>query len=151
MRGFARSVVGVAFWVVAAASATTTTAKEARADASAAATRGLRFPSLTPDGKTVVFAWRGDVWRAPVAGGNATRLTLNEAQDTKPRVSPDGTRIAFTSRRTGNYDVFTMPIEGGQPKQVTFHSAADLAVDWSPDGKKILFASSRDGAPYGTD
>jgi Tol biopolymer transport system component/C-terminal processing protease CtpA/Prc len=126
-------------------------ARPAGADAPDSSTRGLRFPTLSPDGKTVAFAWRGDLWRAPVAGGPATRLTLHEAQDTKPRFSPDGTQIAFTSRRTGNYDVFVMPAEGGQPKQVTFHSAADLAVDWSPDGKRILFASTRDGEPNGMD
>ena len=114
-------------------------------------TRGLRFPSLTPDGKTVVFAWRGDIWRAPVAGGTATRLTIHEAQDTKPRVSPDGKWIAFSSKRTGNYDVFLMPIEGGEPKQVTTHSGTDIVTDWSPDGKRLLLLTSRDPGPYGTD
>ena len=114
-------------------------------------TRGLRFPSLTPDGKTVVFAWRGDIWRAPVAGGTATRLTIHEAQDTKPRVSPDGKWIAFSSKRTGNYDVFLMPIEGGEPKQVTTHSGTDIVTDWSPDGKRLLLLTTRDPGPYGTD
>jgi tricorn protease len=114
-------------------------------------TRGLRFPSITPDGKTVVFAWRGDVWRAPVAGGAAVRLTIHEAQDTKPRVSPDGTRVAFTSRRGGSYDVYVMPLEGGEPRQVTFHSATDVATDWSPDGRRLLFLSSRDATPYQVD
>src|SRR5262245_15894961 len=99
-------------------------------------TRGLRFPSLTPDGKDVVFAWRGDLWRAPVAGGGARRLTINDAQDTKPRVSPDGKWIAFSSRRAGSYDVFVMPAEGGEPRQVTYNSALDIATDWSPDGTK---------------
>src|SRR5262245_65874145 len=91
--------------------------------ADAKTTRGLRFPALTPDGKTVVFAWRGDVWRAPLEGGPAVRLTIHEAQDTKPRVSPDGKKIAFTSKRTGSYDVFVMSIDGGEPHQVTFHTA----------------------------
>src|SRR5438093_11980630 len=94
-------------------------------------TRGLRYPTLTPDGATVVFAWRGDIWRAPVAGGAATRLTIHEARDTKPRVSPDGKWIAFSSKRTGNYDVFVMPVDGGEPRQVTFHSGTDIATDWS--------------------
>jgi tricorn protease len=114
-------------------------------------TRGLRFPSLTPDGKTVVFSWRGDVWRAPVSGGTSTRLTIHEAQDTKPKVSRDGRWIAFTSKRTGNYDVFVMPVEGGEPRQVTFHSASDVASDWSPDGKRLLVTSNRDPHPYGND
>ena len=120
-----------------------------------APTRGLRFPSLTPDGKTVVFAWRGDIWKAQISGGTsggaATRLTIHEAQDTKPRVSPDGKMIAFSSKRTGNYDVFVMPIDGGEPKQITFHSSNEIATDWSPDGTRILFLSGRDPQPYGMD
>jgi tricorn protease len=128
-------------------------APRARGDASEEKkpTRGLRFPVLTPDGKTVVFAWRGDIWRAPVAGGAATRLTIHEAQDTKPKVSPDGRWIAFSSKRTGNYDVFVMPVDGGEPRQVTFHSAADIVSDWSPDSKRLLVTSNRDPQPYGND
>jgi tricorn protease len=120
------------------------------AAAEKAATRGLRFPSLSPDGTTVVFAYRGDVWRAPAAGGGAAvRLTVHEAQDTRPRVSPDGTQVAFTSKRTGNYDVFTMPLGGGEPRQVTFHSGMDVLCDWSPDGKRLLVLSNRE--PTGRD
>ena len=80
-----------------------------------------------------MFAWRGDIWRAPVAGGGATRLTIHEAQDTQaegvPRRQVD--RSSAPSAR-GNYDVFVMPIDGGEPKQVTCHSGADIGTDWSP-------------------
>jgi tricorn protease len=108
-------------------------------------TQGLRYPGLTPDGKSVVFCYRGDVWSAPRDGkGPAQRLTIHEAQDTLCRVSPDGTEIAFTSSRNGNYDVYVMPITGGEPKQVTFHTAVDILCDWSPDGKRLLIASNRD-------
>ncbi|MEN8149918.1 MAG: hypothetical protein ABFS86_08850, partial [Planctomycetota bacterium] len=79
-------------------------------------TAGLRYASLTPDQKQVVFCYRGDVWVAPVDGkGPALRLTLHEAQDTLPRVSPDGSTVAFSSVRNGNYDIFTVPITGGRP------------------------------------
>src|SRR5882672_3258770 len=125
MRISIRSVSTAALLVLSLAAATSASAADAKT------TRGLRFPSLTPDGKTVVFAWRGDIWRAPTAGGAATRLTIHEAQDTKPRVSPDGKWIAFSSKRTGNYDVFVMPIEGGEPRQLTYNSGADVATDWS--------------------
>ena len=91
--------------------------------ADAKPTQGLRYPSLTPDGKWVAFDYRGDIWRASLDGkGHADRLTINDAQDTLPRVSPDGTQIAFSSRRAGGYDLFVMPVEGGLPRQVTFHS-----------------------------
>ena len=72
--------------------------------ADAKPTRGLRFPTLTPDGKTVVFAWRGDIWRAPTAGGTATRLTIHEAQDTKPResASPQTARRPYKERMSNS-------------------------------------------------
>ena len=107
-------------------------------------TSGLRYPCLTPDQKQVVFCYRGDVWVAAVDGsGPALRLTLHEAQDTLPRVSPDGKTVAFTSVRNGNYDIFTVPITGGRPTQITFHSAYEALCDWSPDGKKLLFTTNR--------
>ncbi|MEN8150932.1 MAG: S41 family peptidase, partial [Planctomycetota bacterium] len=75
--------------------------------------------------------------------GPALRLTLHEAQDTLPRVSPDGSTVAFSSVRNGNYDIFTVPITGGRPKQITFHSAYEALCDWSPDGKRLLFTTNR--------
>ncbi|MHC4670047.1 MAG: S41 family peptidase [Planctomycetota bacterium] len=111
-------------------------------------TLGLRYPSLTPDGKSVVFCYRGDIWIAPVDGSRrADRLTIHEQQDTLCRVSPDGKRIAFSSKRNGMYDLFVMPIDGGMPKQITFHSAVEIVCAWSPDGKKLLYMSNRDLGP----
>ncbi|MCK6458669.1 MAG: S41 family peptidase [Planctomycetes bacterium] len=108
-------------------------------------TQGLRYPSLTPDGKSVVFCYRGDIWIAPRDGkGPAQRLTIHEEQDTLCRVSPDGKEIAFTSSRSGNYEIYVMPVTGGEPKQVTFHSGVDIVCEWSPDGKRLLVASNRD-------
>lgn len=117
-----------------------------RADAAdAKTTQGLRYPCLTPDGKWVVFDYRGDIWRAALdEKGHADRLTIHDAQDTLPRVSPDGKQIAFASKRNGGYDLFVMPLEGGLPRQVTFHSGVELLCDWSPDGKRLLFASNRE-------
>jgi tricorn protease len=116
------------------------------AEAADPLTRGLRYPSLTPDGKQVVFGYRGDLWIANVDGkGPVTRLTIHEAQETLARVSPDGKQIAFSSLRNGRYDLFVVPVTGGVPKQVTFHSGSEALCDWSPDGKKLLFSSERGG------
>ncbi len=109
------------------------------------ATRGLRFPTLSPDGKRVAFTYGGDIWVAQADGGAAARVTLHEAYETKPRWSPDGKSIAFISNRAGSYDVWTVSPDGGIPTQLSFHSAADVLSGWSPDGKWILFDSDRDG------
>ncbi len=112
-------------------------------------TRGLRYPSLTPDGKAVVFSYRGDIWVADTDGKSpARRLTIHEAQDTLPRVSPDGKTVAFSSQRNGAYDIFLVPIIGGEAKQISFHSGIEVMADWSKDGKKILFVSNRDASKY---
>lgn len=105
---------------------------------------GARFPSLTPDGKTVVFTLHGDIWSMPVTGGRATRLTFNEAYDTRPIVTPDGKEIAFISDRAGSYDVWLMPIDGGQPRRLTFHAAAEVPTGFTADGKSLLYYSSQD-------
>ena len=63
-------------------------------------TVGLRYPNLTPDGKQVVFCYRGDIWVADVDGKHVDRLTIHEEQETLPRISPDGKTVAFTSKRT---------------------------------------------------
>ena len=112
-------------------------------------TRGLRYATLAPDGKTVAFTWRGDIWTVSTDNPQlAHRLTIHEAQDTIPRISPDGKQIAFSSQRSGGYDIYVMPIEGGEPQRVTQHSSAAILCDWSPDGKYLLFASNRDPGRY---
>ncbi len=105
----------------------------------------LSNPSLTPDGQTVIFAFEGDLWKANISDGQATRLTGMQGYETSPRVSPDGKWIAFTGRQYGNPDVFIMPLIGGEVKQITFHSGNDEVTSWSWDSKSIYFNSSRMG------
>ncbi len=115
-------------------------------------TLGLRYPSLTPDNERVVFGYRGDIWIARADGkGPATRLTMHEAQETLPRVSPDGKQVAFSSRRNGGYDLFVTSVDGGLPKQLTFHGGPAILSSWSPDGKRLLFLGSRGPKVTGMD
>jgi tricorn protease len=106
---------------------------------------GAKQPCFTPDGKKILFSLHGDIWTLATEGGAARRVTLHEANDIKPRISPDGSKVAFSANREGNYDVWITPVEGGAPKQLTFHSSYDIISDWSPDGKTVLFYSSRNG------
>ncbi len=103
----------------------------------------LRYPSLSPDGKTIVFNYKGDIYRVDAGGGTATPLTVHEAHDMMPIWSNDGKSIAFSSDRYGNFDVFVMPASGGTPVRVTYNSAADYPYDFSKDDKKVLFGSAR--------
>jgi Tol biopolymer transport system component len=75
----------------------------------------MRYPAISPDGKTIVFGYKGDIYRVDAAGGTAVPLTIHEAQDMMPVWSHDGKSIAFASDRYGNFDVFVMPATGGTP------------------------------------
>lgn len=103
----------------------------------------LRYPAISPDGKNIVFGYKGDLYRVSSDGGAAIPLTLGESQEMMPVWSHDGKYIAFASDRYGNFDVFVMPATGGEAVRITSNSAADFPYDFSPDNKKVLFASSR--------
>jgi len=103
----------------------------------------LRYPAISPDGKTIVFTFKGDLYRVPAAGGTATALTSHDAHDFMPVWSHDGTQIAFASDRYGNFDVFVIPAEGGEARRVTFHSAPEYPYAFSPDNKTVLFGAAR--------
>ncbi|MDP3581757.1 MAG: peptidase S41, partial [Ignavibacteria bacterium] len=103
----------------------------------------LSDPALSPDSKTIVFSYEGDLWTVPVNGGNALRLTAMDGNEIRPAYSPDGKWIAFTSNQDGNNNVYVIPVEGGAIKQLTFHSSNDLVESWSWDSKYVYFASDR--------
>lgn len=101
------------------------------------------YPALTPDGKTIIFSYEGDLWKADVNNPVAVRLTAMQGQETSPRVSPDGQWLAFSSNQFGNNDVYVMPLAGGDIKQLTYHEASDEVDSWSWDSKTIYFTSGR--------
>jgi tricorn protease len=103
----------------------------------------LRYPAISPDGETIVFTYKGDLYRVPSDGGTAVPLTIHEAHDFMPVWSHDAKMIAFASDRFGNFDVFVMPASGGQPRRLTFHSASELPFSFSPDDKDVLFGAAR--------
>src|SRR5262245_37970490 len=99
-----------------------------------------RYPTVGSD--SIVFASEGDLWKVPVTGGAAVRLTAYEGDERFPQLSPDGRLIAFTAQYEGNDDVYVMPASGGEPTRLTFHPAADQALGWTADGK-VVFRSRR--------
>lgn len=103
----------------------------------------LRYPVISPDGATVVFSYKGNLWAVPTAGGEARQLTSNTAYDYAPVFSPDGREIAFASDRRGNFDLYTMPLAGGEPRRVTTHSSKETPWCYTPDGKEILFTAAQ--------
>ena len=103
----------------------------------------MRYPAISPDGKTIAFGYKGDIYRVDASGGVAVPLTIHEAHDMMPVWSRDGKTIAFSSDRHGNFDVFSMPATGGTPTRLTWHSAPDYPYDFTPDNKEVIFGSAR--------
>ena len=100
-------------------------------------------PTLTPDGKTVIFSYEGDLWKVDIGSPAAVRLTAMQGEETNPHVSPDGKWLAFSSNQFGNNDVYVMPLAGGEIKQLTYADANDQVDSWSWDSKSIYFTSNR--------
>jgi dipeptidyl aminopeptidase/acylaminoacyl peptidase len=62
-----------------------------------------------------------------------------------PDFSPDGTRLLFTSKRSGVANLHVMPTTGGPAEALTESDETVLAIGWFPDGERVLYASDRGG------
>lgn len=103
----------------------------------------LRYPAISPDGRMIVFTYKGDLYRVPAAGGAAVPLTTHPAHDFMPVWSRDGRQIAFASDRYGNFDIFVMPAAGGEARRLTFHSANEFPYAFSHDDQQVIFGATR--------
>ena len=103
--------------------------------------RMLRYPDVSET--QVAFVYAGDIWVVAKEGGSARRLSSPPGEESFPRFSPDGARIAFSGNYNGNNDVYVVPTLGGAPSRITHHPGADRVLDWTPDGRGVLLASNR--------
>lgn len=99
--------------------------------------------NVSPDGAWLYYhSDRGgdpDLWRLPLAGGAAERLTTGPALDFAPTVSPDGREVAFHSLRTDQRDIFVMPTAGGPAVQLSTSPGDEGVPAWSPDGRAVIW------------
>ena len=103
--------------------------------------RWLRNTSISPDGKTIAFTFKGSVYTVPSTGGEARQLTSGGSYDTTPVWSPDSKTIVFSSDREGSADLYAVEAKGGTPRRLTTSSGSESPLTFiSPT--KVIFSSS---------
>ncbi len=106
----------------------------------------MSHPSLSPDGRQLVFSFEGDLWKTEISSGVASRITAMDGYETNAKFSPDGEWLAFTGTQYGNPDVFIMAASGGDIRQLTYHAASDDLEGWTWDSKELLVRSNRENS-----
>lgn len=102
----------------------------------------MRDAAISPDGQSIAFTYKGDIFTVPTAGGKATRLTTAATHESAPVWSPDSRSLAFAGDAEGNFDVYIIGKDGGTPRRLTRNSAKETPVGFTPDGKYVLFSAS---------
>lgn len=106
----------------------------------------VRTPTIA--GERLVFVCEDDLWAVGADGGVARRLTTAAGECSLPRLSPDGTRLAYVGRDEGHAELYVMDAEGGPPTRLTFLGSEVLhCTGWSPDGRSVYFTSDA-GSPF---
>lgn len=115
---------------------------------------GVARPQISPGGTRVLFQVSRpdrksykvgtDIYLLELDGGAPRQLTHSNKRDNSPQWSPDGTRLSFTSNRSGKSQIWILDLAGGDPRQLTDFKAglggalwANNGHAWSPDGKWI--------------
>ncbi|WP_235032457.1 S41 family peptidase [Actinacidiphila yanglinensis] len=100
-----------------------------------------RYPH--PHGDLVVFTAEDDVWVAPLDGGRAWRVSADNMPVRRPRISPDGTSVAWTSTRDGAPEVHVAALAGGPARRLTYWGNALTGVrTWTPDGELVVVTTA---------
>jgi len=111
-----------------------------------------RHPRFSPDGLHIAAEkvnpdnGNVDVWLYDLERHAVSRLAATNATDARPTWSPDGRRVAFSSRHGSLYDVYVKSVDTTEPEQLLVTGPGDkLLEDWSPDGKYLSGTVLRSG------
>jgi dipeptidyl aminopeptidase/acylaminoacyl peptidase len=114
-------------------------------------------PQISPDGSQIVYErhfadvigdeWHSNLWIVNFDGGNNRPLTTGNYNDSDPRWSPDGKRLAYVSDRDGKPQIYVRWMDTGQTTRLTNLAHPPAGISWSPDGKEIAFTNFVPGPP----
>ncbi|MFL5293606.1 MAG: TolB family protein, partial [Myxococcales bacterium] len=107
---------------------------------------------VSPDGRFIVLVVKesdgardqdhSNLWLVGTTGGTPRQLTFDSSLTRAPRWSPDGSRLAFLSSRTGTSQLYVLRLDGGEARQITTRKEGAGIPSWSPDGKRLAFSGS---------
>ena len=100
----------------------------------------LRRNDISPDGTSIVFNYKGNIYTVSSSGGQAKQITTNAAYDTDPMWTADGKEIVFASYREKGKDIYKVSAEGGVPVRLTTHPGSETPMAVLADGS-ILFTA----------
>lgn len=103
--------------------------------------QGMNNPSISPDGLTIAFTYKGDIFSVPAQGGEAKAITSNPARDHNPVWSPNSTHLAFASERDSSFGIFITDIKTGKTRRLTTNNTNQHPQCFTPDGKHILITT----------
>ncbi|MCR4859553.1 MAG: PDZ domain-containing protein [Bacteroidales bacterium] len=109
----------------------------------------LRKNAISPDGKTVAFCYKGDIYTVGVEGGRAAQITSNAAYDSDPVWTPDGKQIVFSSWREGSKDVWRTSAQGGTPVRLTNYPGNETPKAVRADGTVLFTATLQADTDWG--
>jgi dipeptidyl aminopeptidase/acylaminoacyl peptidase len=119
--------------------------------------RSVSDPQITKDAKSVIYVltWSDkmtdqrytNLWMVSGDGKDDRPLTTGAYKDSEPRLSPDGTRLAYLSNRSGKTQVHVRWLDSAQDAQITDSQQTPSNIVWSPDGKWIGYEARVPGKP----
>ena len=113
--------------------------------------------ALSPDEGTLAVARvdsetrTPDIWLFDTVRGAETRLTTDVGSDIRPQWSPDGSRMVFTSNRTGHWEIYEKVVAGIEPEVMLANDSPashKWVTDWTPDSRHFVFVTPSAGARW---
>ncbi len=119
--------------------------------------RSVSDPQITRDAKSVIYVltWSDkmtdqrytNLWMVSGDGKDDRPLTTGAYKDSEPRISPDGTRVAYLTNRSGKTQIHVRWLDSAQDAQITDSQQTPSNIVWSPDGKWIGYEARVPGKP----